>query len=45
MINHILLKLKVFANIVNIKKILIVVGKFKDVIEEELKQLRASNSG
>ena len=30
MLCHILLKLKVLANIVNIKKILIVVGKFKD---------------
>jgi UDP-N-acetylglucosamine diphosphorylase/glucosamine-1-phosphate N-acetyltransferase len=38
MLCHILLKLKVLANIVNIRKILIVVGKFKDVIEEELKQ-------
>jgi UDP-N-acetylglucosamine diphosphorylase/glucosamine-1-phosphate N-acetyltransferase len=37
MLCHILLKLKVLANIVNIKKILIVVGKFKDIIEEELK--------
>jgi UDP-N-acetylglucosamine diphosphorylase/glucosamine-1-phosphate N-acetyltransferase len=40
MLCHILLKLKVLANIVNIKKILIVVGKFKDVIEEELKQFQ-----
>ena len=38
MLCHILLKLKVLANIVNIRKILIVVGKFKDVIAEELKQ-------
>ena len=38
MLCHILLKLKVLANIVNIKKILIVVGKFKDIIEEELKR-------
>ena len=36
MLCHILLKLKVLANIVNIKKILIVVGKFKDLIESEL---------
>jgi UDP-N-acetylglucosamine diphosphorylase/glucosamine-1-phosphate N-acetyltransferase len=38
MLCHILLKLKVLANIVNIRKILIVVGKFKDIIEEELKR-------
>jgi UDP-N-acetylglucosamine diphosphorylase/glucosamine-1-phosphate N-acetyltransferase len=38
MLCHILLKLKVLANIVNIRKILIVVGKFKDIIEEELKK-------
>jgi UDP-N-acetylglucosamine diphosphorylase/glucosamine-1-phosphate N-acetyltransferase len=38
MLCHILLKLKVLANIVNIRKILIVVGKFKDIITEELKQ-------
>lgn len=38
MLCHILLKLKVLANIVNIRKILIVVGKFKDVIAEELNQ-------
>ena len=37
MLCHILIKLKVFAKIANIKKILIVVGKFKDVIEQELK--------
>ena len=36
MICHILLKLKVLSNIVNINKILIVVGKYKDVIKEEL---------
>jgi UDP-N-acetylglucosamine diphosphorylase/glucosamine-1-phosphate N-acetyltransferase len=36
MICHILLKLKVLSNIVNINKIIIVVGKYKDVIKEEL---------
>jgi len=36
MICHILLKLKVLSNIVNINKILIVVGKNKDVIKTEL---------
>jgi len=36
MICHILLKLKVLSNIVNIKKILIVVGKYKVVIKAEL---------
>ena len=36
MICHILLKLKVLSNFVNINKILIVVGKFKDILKEEL---------
>jgi UDP-N-acetylglucosamine diphosphorylase/glucosamine-1-phosphate N-acetyltransferase len=36
MICHILLKLKVLSNIVNVNKILVVVGKYKDVIKEEL---------
>lgn len=36
MICHLLIKLKVLQNIVNIKKIIIVVGKYKDVIKEEL---------
>lgn len=36
MICHILLKLKIFSNIVNIHKILIVVGKYKDIIKAEL---------
>ena len=40
MLCHILLKLKVLANIVNIKKILIVVGKFKDIIEAELEKTK-----
>jgi UDP-N-acetylglucosamine diphosphorylase/glucosamine-1-phosphate N-acetyltransferase len=35
MICHILLKLKVLSNFVNINKILIVVGKYKDIIKEE----------
>jgi UDP-N-acetylglucosamine diphosphorylase/glucosamine-1-phosphate N-acetyltransferase len=36
MICHILLKLKVLSNIVNINKILVVVGKYKDIIKAEL---------
>jgi len=35
MICHILLKLKVLSNFVTINKILIVVGKYKDIIKEE----------
>jgi UDP-N-acetylglucosamine diphosphorylase/glucosamine-1-phosphate N-acetyltransferase len=35
MICHILLKLKILSNFVNINKILIVVGKYKDIIKEE----------
>jgi len=38
MLCHILLKLKVLSRITNLKKILIVVGQFKDVIEAELKR-------
>ena len=36
MICHLLLKLKVLSNIVNLKNVLIVVGKYKDLIKEEL---------
>lgn len=36
MICRLLLKLKVLSNIVNLKNILIVVGKYKDLIKEEL---------
>jgi UDP-N-acetylglucosamine diphosphorylase/glucosamine-1-phosphate N-acetyltransferase len=36
MICHILLKLKVLSNFVNINKILIVVGKYKDIIKKEI---------
>ena len=36
MLCHILIKLKVLSNIANIRKILIVVGKFKDLIKAEL---------
>ena len=38
MLCHILLKLKVLANIVNIKKILIVVGKFKKQLKPNLQK-------
>ena len=36
MICHLLIKLKVLQNIVNINKIIIVVGKYKDIIKAEL---------
>jgi UDP-N-acetylglucosamine diphosphorylase/glucosamine-1-phosphate N-acetyltransferase len=36
MICHLLLKLKVLKHLINIKKIIIVVGKYKDVIKSEL---------
>ena len=38
MLCHILLKLKILSNMVTINKILIVVGKYKDVIKEELEK-------
>jgi UDP-N-acetylglucosamine diphosphorylase/glucosamine-1-phosphate N-acetyltransferase len=38
MICHLLIKLKVLQNIINIKKIIIVVGKFKDIIKSELEK-------
>jgi UDP-N-acetylglucosamine diphosphorylase/glucosamine-1-phosphate N-acetyltransferase len=38
MICHLLLKLKVLKHITNIKKILIVVGKYKDIIKSELEK-------
>jgi len=38
MICHLLLKLKVLKHIINIKKIIIVVGKYKDIIKSELEK-------
>ena len=38
MICHLLLKLKVLKHLINIKKIIIVVGKYKDIIKSELEK-------
>jgi bifunctional N-acetylglucosamine-1-phosphate-uridyltransferase/glucosamine-1-phosphate-acetyltransferase GlmU-like protein len=38
MICHLLLKLKVLKHIINIKKIIIVVGKYKDIIKSEIEK-------
>lgn len=38
MICHLLIKLKVLQNVINIKKIIIIVGKHKDVIKSELEK-------
>jgi UDP-N-acetylglucosamine diphosphorylase/glucosamine-1-phosphate N-acetyltransferase len=38
MICHLLLKLKVLKHLINIKKIIIVVGKYKDIIKSEIEK-------